>query len=103
MKRGSSLRRSEPYPTRCSSDVVGSAAVATGSSASGSAATRAPKRLAVIDSGQFDRNVDRLAAPALDAQLAVHPLGRHRRGEDVAAAHADVVVGPVAAEYRALK
>ena len=43
-----------------------------------------------------DGDVHRLAAPALHAHLERHLDRLHRLGEQVAALHADVVVGPVA-------
>src|SRR4051794_28716924 len=49
-----------------------------------------------------DRDVDRLTAPALDPHPLGHLLEPHRRGEQVPALDADVVVGAVGAEDRAV-
>src|SRR3954467_14085811 len=57
------------------------------------------------DRGALDvghRDVDGLAARALDAHLERHRLRIHRRGEHGAALDADEVVGAVAAEHRAV-
>src|SRR3954453_18254512 len=53
-------------------------------------------KLPAVDHGDIDGR----AAPAADAHLLRHLLRMHGDGEDVAAAHADVVVGAVAAEHR---
>ena len=63
--------------------------------------SRAPaEALGVVDALLLDGNVDGVATGAANTDLAVHVLGGHRRGQDVAAFHADVVVGAVAAKYR---
>src|SRR6188472_1175745 len=83
MKRASSLRRSRPKPI--------------GRPLSAPASTL--MRRAIVVYG----HVDGPAAAALHAHTEGHVLRVHASGEDVAALDAEVVVGAVALEHRAVR
>src|SRR4051812_23302916 len=99
MKRASSLRRRRPKPTTGSS---AAAATVSGWSVVATPRLDPPEALLLLEPRiprrrlVGDRDVDRLADRALHADLLGHVVRVHTGREDVAALHADVVVGAVA-------